>query len=117
MDLIFNYYNKRIKEIYNNDLGNYINRKEFLKINQDQKQKMNSNYNKLLLDKKMKDIFGVNISKKYKNYRESFNIELINNLLIEKDEEKRIKFNLLFNKAFKECIMHLRGDAIIEERA
>ena len=114
LDLILNFFNRKIKEIYNNELGNYINRKELLRINQEQKQKMNRNYNETLLDKTMEKIFSVNISKKYTNYPLTFNKELINNLLNEKDEEKKIKLNSLFNKTFRQCIKHLRGDEIID---
>lgn len=114
LDLILNFFNKKIKEIYNNELGNYINRKELLKINQEQKQKMNRNYNESLLDKTMEKIFSVNISQKYTNYPPTFNKELINNLLNEKDDEKKNKLNSLFNKTFRQCIRHLRGDEIID---
>ena len=114
LDLILNFFNKKIKEIYNNELGNYINRKELLRINQEHKQKMNRNYNESLLDKTMEKIFSVNISGKYTNYPLTFNKELINNLLNEKDEEKKMKLNSLFNKTFRQCIRHLRGDEIID---
>jgi hypothetical protein len=114
LDLILNFFNKKIKEIYNNELGNYINRKELLRINQEHKQKMNRNYNESLLDKTMEKIFSVNISGKYTNYPLTFNKELINSLLNEKDEEKKIRLNSLFNKTFRQCIRHLRGDEIID---
>ena len=113
LNLILNYSNNRIKEIYNNNIGYGINLKKLLKINQEQIKDMNPNYNKLLLNKTIKEIFSVIISEKYTNYPKTHNINLINDLLNEKDEEKKIKFNLLFNKTFIECIRHLRGDEII----
>lgn len=75
---------------------------------------MNRNYNESLLDKTMEKIFSVNISQKYTNYPPTFNKELINNLLNEKDDEKKNKLNSLFNKTFRQCIRHLRGDEIID---
>ena len=75
---------------------------------------MNRNYNESLLDKTMEKIFSVNISGKYTNYPLTFNKELINSLLNEKDEEKKIRLNSLFNKTFRQCIRHLRGDEIID---
>lgn len=113
LNLILNYSNNRIKEIYNNNIGYGINLKKLLKINQEQIKDMNPNYNKLLLNKTIKEIFSVIISEKYTNYPKTHNINLINDLLNEKNEEKKIKFNLLFNKTFIECIRHLRGDEII----
>ena len=113
-DLIKEFCNKRIIEIYGGDKGNGSNIKQLLKINYTQIQKMSANYNKTLLDKKIKDIFSDDISKKYTDFPSYHNKDLINRLLNEEDEEKKNQLVNLFNKTFKECIQHLRGDKTIE---
>ena len=114
-DIIKEFCNKKISEIYDGDIGNGYNNKKLLKINYTQIQKMSANYNKLLLDKKIKDIFSDDISKKYTSYPLSYNKDLINRLLNEEDKEKQIQLVNLFNRTFKECLQHLRGDKTIEE--
>ena len=74
-----------------------------------------SKENKEFLNKKLKEIFSENISNKYIMYSKDHNKKLIQNLLNENDEEKRIKFNKLFNLTFLECLNHLIGKKYIEE--
>lgn len=112
--LIMTFYNKRIAEIFKDDLANGINKRVLFKINQEQIQNMNANYNKQLLNKTMKEIFSYDISKKYTDYPASHNKDLINRFLNEEDEEKKNQLVSLFNITFKECIKHLRGDKIIK---
>lgn len=113
-ELIKNFSNKRINEIYNGDIGNGFNIKKLLKINYSQIQKMSANHNKLLLDKTIKDIFSDDISKKYTDYPSYHNKDLINRLLNEEDDEKRNQLVKLFNKTFRECLQQIRGDKTIE---
>ena len=69
------------------------------------------------MNKTIKEIFSENvISKANLNlYNENHNRDLIEQLLNEEDEEKRIFFNKLFNLTFIECLKHFRGSIIIEE--
>ena len=113
-NLILKYYNKRIKEIKNNNLGKGVNYKVLLKINQEQIQKLSVNYNKSLLKRTMKDIFSADISRKYKDYPLSHNKYIIKMLLNEEDEKKRNELNKLFNKTFLDCLKQLRGDEKID---
>ena len=96
-DLIKNFSNKRINEIYNGDIGNGFNIKKLLKINYSQIQKMSANHNKLLLDKTIKDIFSDDISKKYTDYPSFHNKDLINRLLNEEDDEKRYRIEIIIS--------------------
>lgn len=114
LDFIMKFYNKRIAEIFKNDLAHGINKRILFKNNQAQIQNMNLDYNNKLLNKKMKEIFSDDISKKYTDYPPSHNKDLINRLLNEEDEEKKNQLVNLFNKTFKECIKHLRGDKILK---
>ena len=109
-ELIFKFCNKKIEEIYNNNILNGINIKTLKKISYNQIKKMSADYNKILLNKKIKEIFSVDISKKYTDFPPSHNKNLINLLLNEEDKEKKIQFNNLFNKTFKECLEQIRGD-------
>jgi hypothetical protein len=105
--------NIRIKKIYNNNIGYGIFQKQLLKMNQ--RQVVNSKDNKLFIFKTLKEIFSDDISTKYVSYSISHNKDLIQELINERDEEKRIKFNKLFNLTFFDCLKHFRGNEYIEE--
>ena len=102
-----------INKIYQGNIGHGIFQKQLLKINQN--QVVISKNNKQFLNKTLKDIFSDKISTKYSTFSVSHNRELINNLLNEADEEKRIKLNKLFNLTFIDCLKHFRGSEVIEE--
>ena len=111
---LFDFINKKISEQYNNNIGKGIYIKKLLIINQEQKCNSNSKFNKEFLNKSLKDIFSENISKRY-TYPLDHNKNLINRLMNEEDEKKRIYFNNLFNLTFLECLKHFRGDYNISE--
>ena len=98
-----------INNKYNNNFG-----QKLVKIDN---QKLSSKDDKEFLNKTIKEIFSENvISKANLNlYNENHNRDLIEQLLNEEDEEKRIFFNKLFNLTFIECLKHFRGSIIIEE--
>ena len=105
--------NMKICKIYNNNIGYGISQKQLLKMNQG--QVVNSKDNKLFMNKTLKEIFSEDISTKYISYSISHNRDLIQELINERDEEKRIKFNKLFNLTFFDCLKHFRGSEHIEE--
>ena len=111
---LFVFINKKISEQYNNNIGKGIYIKKLLIINQEQKCNSKSKFNKEFLNKSLKDIFSENISKRY-TYPLDHNKNLINRLMNEEDEKKRIYFNNLFNLTFLECLKHFRGDYNISE--
>ena len=102
-----------LKERYNDNIGHNIFQKQLLKINK--KKILSSKNNNLLLNKTLKEIFSEEISTKYSNFYENHNRDLIQKLLNEKDEEKRLFFNKLFNLTFIECLKHFRGSENIVE--
>jgi len=107
--------NQKIFQIYNGKIGNGIYRKELQTLNQSQKSDATVNFNKLFIDKKIREIFSENISGRFTNLPLNHNKRLIENLLNENDENKRDYFNRLFNLTFLDCLKHFRGDIIIKE--
>lgn len=111
------YINRIIDKTYNIsvELFSDCKKMELLKINQTQVKQSKADYNKDFLYKRLKDIFSVDITTKYKQYNHDHNKILINNLLNLKDEQKRKLFTNLFNLNFLECIEHIRGTKYIME--
>ena len=104
--------NNKIKEIYV-EIGNGIFRKELQTINQSQKSDATINFNINFLNKQLAEIFSENISGRFTNLPSNHNKSLINQLLNEKDEEKRIYFRKLFGLHFIDCLRHFRGEEYI----
>ena len=108
---VFDFINEKIKSMYSG-INKGIFTKQLLTINQKQISDATILFNKKFLEKPLKDIFSVEISKRYTNYLESHNKNLINFLMNEEeDENKRVYFNNLFNLKFIECLEHFRGTA------
>ena len=112
INALFVYINKILKIIYNNSAGK---EKELLKHNQYQVINSKADYNGDFLRKSLKNIFSVDISSKFKNYDTNHNKNIINGLLNEKDERKRLIFKKLFNLTFLDCIEHIRNTKFIIE--
>ena len=93
--------NIKIKEIYNNDIGEGIWRKEILDINSEQKSDNKINSIKDLLNKTIKEIFSTDISLRFTSYLSNHNKEIINRLLNENDNNKREKFQKNFFSMFE----------------
>ena len=115
LENLLNFINNKIREIYNNKIGNGIFIKKLLIINQKQKCDSSAKFNKELLEKSLKDIFSEDISRKIIKYPLNHNRNLINQLMNEEDENKRIYFRKLFNLTFIECLKHFRGSERINE--
>ena len=109
------YLNDRIKKIYNNNIYGDNDEKELKKINQRQILSSKADYNKEFLNKTLKEIFSDNITTKYSTYPLTHNKIVINNLLNEKDEEKRKVFKSLFNLTFLDCLNHFNGKNYIQD--
>ena len=110
---IFDFINERISEIYKGKIGHGELRKELKMISQTHKIKSSIEYEKLFLLKKLKDIFSENISKRLSNYTQNHNKIIIEQLINEKDEEKKNYFIKLFNISFIECLKYFSEDTII----
>ena len=107
--------NKKIKILYNGNIGNNILKKEFLLFNKNPSYNSSIEYNKLFLKKTLKEILSENISTLYSNFEPDFNKKLVERLLNEKDKEKSIYFNKLFNLTFIDCLQHFNGTKNIRE--
>ena len=108
-DSMLEFDNNIISKTYNNNIGNYINKKKLLKIKYDQTRNNKASFNKELLKKTQKEIFSEDITSRFTCFPADFNKQLIERLLNEEDEEKRKIFNNLFNKTFLECIQQING--------
>jgi hypothetical protein len=107
--------NNQIIKIYNGNIGNGIFKKELQTINQSQKSDATINFNKIFLTKKLGEIFSDPISGRFTNFPPNHNKNLIEKLMNEEDENKRIYFNNLFNLTFTQCLQHFRGEIYINE--
>ena len=112
---LIQFINKKLYTIYNGNIGNNIYRKEILTLNKSQIENTNTMYNRLIVYKKISDILSDNISHKYTNYLPQHNKLLIERLKEDKDKNKSLYFNKLFNLTFKDCFDHFIGKKSIEE--
>ena len=102
--------NFQIKKIYHNNIGEGILIMKILDINQVQKSDNKLETTKLFLNKKLSEIFSVDISSKYTSFLPAHNKILISSLLNEEDIEKREKFQKIFNLTFADCIQLFLGN-------
>ena len=102
---IMDFINAKIKEKYKN-IGYGTKIKQLMKLNKSQVSNIKTVYNLKFMNKQLKDIFSDTISTKYTRFPLKKNENLINELLNEKDEEKREYFNNLFSLTFSDCLNH-----------
>ena len=95
--------NEQIKKIYNGFIGGGILFKKLLDITQEEKADNKIESIEIFFQKTLKEIFSVNISKKYTSYLPNHNEIIIGKLLSEKDEIKRKKFEKLLNLTLSDC--------------
>ena len=104
------YINKMIKVKFNNNIGHGKFKKELKILNQQDKIKSTVNIDKTFLDKSLKDIFSENISSRFNKYPPTHNKDIIESLINEIDDEKRIYFIKLFNLTFFDCLNYFVDD-------
>ena len=102
--------NYQLRKIYSQNIGNGIHIKQLLYINQEQKNNNSINYMRNFLTKSLKEIFSVKISSKYTSFLTNHNEIVIKRALNDKDENKREKFNKLFNLTFIDCLKKFIGN-------
>ena len=107
---LFDFINNKIKEIYNNNIGNGLLKKELKKLSQDQIINTRLSDNIEFLNKSLENIFSEKITGRVTNCLSSKNIEIIKELREEEDIEKKEYFNGLFNLTFFQCLKHFRGE-------
>ena len=104
------YLNYQIKKIYEGNIGNGINIKKLLDINPEEKSYNSVADIKKFKNKTIKEIFSSVISTKYTSYLPNHNEIVIERALSENDENKRKKFNKLFNLKISDCIEKFLGN-------
>ena len=67
------------------------------------------------INKTFKEIFSVEISKKYTSFLSNHNEVVINKILNDNDDDKRKKFEKLFSLTFIDCLKRFNGENIFEE--
>ena len=104
LDAIIRFINHKIEIDYNYDIGKGICEKKILQIDKKELTHSKVEENKKFLFKNLKDILATNINKKYTNYKKTHNIELIQDLIINKGED----YKKIFELTFLDCIEHIR---------
>lgn len=112
---ILEFVNKKVKDVYQGNIGQGIMKKELLPINLNIKSDNTIEHSKSFLNKTIGEIFSEDISIRYKSYYSNYNKKLIERLIKEEDEQKRVFFKKLFNITFLQCIRRLNGEDIYEE--
>ena len=115
IDYLRIFINGKIKEIYNNDIGHGLYFKQLLRLNKCLVSHSNIAFNRILLKKTLLEIFSENITSRIKYYPPDKNKKLIEDLLNEKDDDKRNYFENLFNLTFSDCLEHFTTKRVIEE--
>ena len=102
---MMDFINKKIEEKYKN-IGNGIKIKKLFIMEKTQVSESKIDFNIAFMNKKLKEIFSKNITTRNSNLPVDKNKILIEELINEKDEEKRKYFNDLFGLTFLDCIDH-----------
>jgi hypothetical protein len=92
--------NLRIKKLYNGNIGNGVLKKEIRLLKQWQVSNSSIKFNQDFINKTIGNIFSENISGRDSDFPKNQNQLIIQRLMNEKDEEKRMYFNILFNLTF-----------------
>ena len=93
--MFWNY--EKIKEKYKNNIGHGKFKKELKILDKKFKVKSTISEEKLFLTKTLKEIFSGDISSKNNNLPKEFNKVLIETLLEDNNEERKLYFIKLFN--------------------
>ena len=107
--------NNKINDFYDKNIGQGFFKKKLLPMIQKQISDASSLFNKEFLNKSLKDIFSENISTRNKILPLNFNKRVIEKLINEQDETKRVYFQNLFSLTFIQCLRHFRGEDRINE--
>ena len=112
---LLGFINLKINKLYNGKIGHGIFRRELKTLNQSQISDASVNFNKNFLNKTLRDIFSENITGRFSTIPLNFNQKLIDQLINERDEDKKTYFNKLFSLTFYDALRHFRGEIKISE--
>ena len=106
--------NIKIKEIYKDDKDNKDDKgdKKLLTLDQTETNNSSIEFNKIFINKSIKEIFSGKLTTKYKSKKDTLEIhneDLINELLSGKDIEKRNIFESIFNLKFIDVVNYVIG--------
>lgn len=107
LNSILNFINVIIIIIFNNKIGKGSCSLQFLKYNKKDFTHSKVDFDKDFLNKKLKDIFSSDVSKKYNGINKHKNAKLVQQLI--NLEKNGIYFQALFELTFLDCIKHIRG--------
>ena len=114
---LLKFINKKLKETYKN-LGHGKKMKKLMILKEEQTSNSKLDFNQKLMNKTLGDIFSCDISSRITHSYPENNKRLIEELINEKDIEKRKYFKKLFNLTFIDCLKHFiseKGENRIEE--
>jgi hypothetical protein len=100
--------NKKIEEKY--ELSEEMKDLKLYVLNNSLASNSNIKFNRDLITMTLKEIFSNKVSTKCKKVSQDQNKNAINNLLNDKDEERRNYFNKIFNLKFIDVLKYLRGE-------
>lgn len=113
---LLRFINKKIQSIYKNNIGEGLVTKKLMKQSQKQISNATIQFNLDFLHKTLGEIFSEDITGRVTNFAKDKNKKLIQELINEKDEEKRTFFQGLFNVTFYECLQYFRDDNEIHNK-
>ena len=108
MKSFLSFINKKIEEKY--ESPEEIKDLKFYVLNNSLASNSNIKFNRDLINMTLKEIFSNKVSTKCKKVSQDQNKNAINNLLNDKDEERRNYFNKIFNLKFIDVLKYLRGE-------
>ena len=116
LDKLRDFINQKIKEIYNNDIGEGLYKKQLIRRTGFIREFLYVK-NKKLMTKTLLELFSMNNNNIYTHDSiiKEWNKKIIEELLSEKDDDKRYYFENLFNLYFLECIEHFINKRTIDE--
>ena len=111
LDNILHFINDKINELseHKTIFGKLKN------IGQKERSEGNTEYNKQFLNKTLFEIFSSKITGRITNFLSDYNEKIIDNLLKDKDDNKRKYFNDLFNLTFTKSLHHFNGTNYYKE--
>ena len=109
LNYFLKYINLKLLDLFKSDNSDDLNNKKLYILSKNQDGNSKSEKNKTLLNMTMQSIFSQNISTKYKSSDSNHNKNLIEELINEQDEEKRLFFQKTFNLSFLDVLKHFRG--------
>ena len=111
---VMKFINNKIYEVYEGYIDNGLLKKKLLKLNQAQKTNADVEFNKIFINKTLKDILSQNITKQITLYDQDHNKKVIDKIILEKKDIFEKLFNLngltLYSELKEEIINKYEND-------